>query len=58
MKIEIENTYLIEYGVDNKFQAYFIKFDLMDDTIENVTKWEEFFSIINDGFPVKITIER
>jgi len=49
-------AYSINAGEDESYQAYFLLLDLIEDTIDNVPTWDEFFESCK-GKPLKVTVE-
>jgi len=54
--MEIEDVYITKCGEDRDYETYFVEFELVNDTAENVAKWEEFFGKCKH-YKLKLTIE-
>ena len=54
----IKDVYVTEYGEDLAYQTYFVKFELVNDTLENILDWNKLFrKFFIDNQPIKLTIE-
>ena len=51
-----DNVYLEKHGENTFQQAYFVSFEFLNDTVDNVKKWEEFFNGLHSGKGLILTL--
>lgn len=57
MKIEIENVYILDWNDNKELQSFFLTLELLDNTIENVDKWDNIFHKLSGGKKLKMIID-
>ena len=56
-KMVLEHAYFEKSTDNHSYMVYYVTFELLENTVENIAEWEEFFKSISSGQRLRLTIE-